>query len=77
MKKNDKMFIVELKTVSFFNDERLENIVLEPKSYNRIPFLYLVSSYAKNYSIRESSKYLEYKGHYDSGSWRVHLFEKV
>ncbi len=77
MKKGDKMYIVELKTVSFFNDERLENIVLDAKTYKRIPFLYLVTSYAKNYSIRISTKELDYKGHYDSGSWRVHLFEKV
>ena len=77
MKKGDRMFIVELKQVSFFNDERLENIVLDEESYKRIPFLYLVTSYAKNYSIRESTKELEYKGHYDSGSWRVYLFEKA
>ncbi len=77
MKKGDRMFIVELKTVSFFNEERLENIVLDDKSYQRIPFLYLVTSYAKNYSIKTSSQELDYKGHYDSGSWRVHLFERV
>ena len=75
--KGDKMFIVELKQVSFFNDERLENIVLNEEAYQRIPFLYLVSSYAKNYSIRETSKELHYKGHYDSSSLRVQLFEKV
>ena len=77
MKEGDKLFIVDLKTVSFFNESRLENIVLDFESYQRIPFLYLVSSYAKNYSIKESKEQLHYKGHYETGSWIIYLFEKV
>ena len=77
MNKGDKLFIVELTSVSFFSEARLENIVLDAKSYERIPFLYLMSSYVKNYCLRESSQKLSYKGYYDSKSWRLHLFEKV
>ena len=77
MNKGDKLFIVELKSVSFFSEERLENIVLDNKSYSRIPFLYLVNSYVKNYCLKESAQKLSYKGHYDSKSWRLHLFEKA
>ena len=77
LKKGDKFFIVELKTVSFFDEKRLENIVLNEEQYNRIPFLYLVSSYAKNYTLKEARKNLAYRGHWDSGSWRVYLFERA
>lgn len=77
LKKGDKFFIVELKTVSFFDEKRLENIVLNKEQYNRIPFLYLVSSYAKNYTLKEARKNLAYRGHWDSGSWRVYLFERA
>lgn len=77
LNKGDKLFIVELKTVSFFDERRLENIVLDDEQYNRIPFLYLVSSYAKNQALKESKEKLSYKGHWDSGSWRVYLFERV
>ncbi len=77
LKKGDKFFIVELKTVSFFDENRLENIVLNEEQYNRIPFLYLVSSYAKNYTLKEARKNLTYRGHWDSGSWRVYLFERA
>lgn len=75
--KGDKFFIVELKSVSFFSEERLDNIVLNGEQYGRIPFLYLVSSYAKNYALKESRTKLSYIGHWDSGSWRVYLFEKA
>lgn len=77
IKKGEKFFVVELKTISFFSEQRLENIVLNEEEYNRIPFLYLVNSYAKNYVLKESKTNLAYKGHWDTGDWRIYLFEKA
>ncbi len=77
MQKGDKLFIVELKEVSFFNDKWLNNVVSDDSVYQKVPFLYLVSSYAKNYSLKESKAYLDYKGHYKTGSWIIYMFEKV
>ncbi len=77
MNKGDRLFIVELKDVAFFDEIRLENIVLDSKAYQRVPFLYLVSSYTRNYSIKKSKENLSYKGHYETGSWMIYLFEKV
>ena len=77
MNKGDRLFIVELKDVAFFDEIRLENIVLDSKAYQRVPFLYLVSSYTRNYSVKKSKENLSYKGHYETGSWMIYLFEKV
>ena len=76
MKKGDKLAIVVLKTVSFFNEKQMKEITSKPTTYYDTPFLFMVFSYVKNNSVAISSKYLKPKQVLETGDWAVIVFEK-
>ncbi len=76
MKKGDKLAIVILKTVSFYNEKQMMQITSKDEIYYDTPFLFMVFSYVKNNSVAVSSKYLKPLNIYESGDWVVVVFEK-
>ena len=75
MKKNEKLFIVNLDSVSLFPPENLKRIAKDEQKYKNTPFLYLISSYVRNESLHWAYQNLNYKGKIEKGSWSVYCFE--
>ncbi len=74
MKKGENLFIVDLTTVSIFNEEYLKHLAQREKEYQKTPFLYLLFSYARNYSINWANKNLNYADKRKKGSWIIYKF---
>lgn len=77
LNKGDRMFVVDLTSVSFFSPGDFREILNNNDQYYKIPFLYLVSSYTRNYVVEEALKRLRLNGHYTTGAWLIYVFEKV
>lgn len=76
MKEKERLFIVDLETVSIFPPENLKNIAQDNQKYSKTPFLYLISSYVRNKSLDWANLNLEYKNKTQKGSWMIYCFEK-
>lgn len=76
MKKGENLFIVNLESVSLFPPENLKNIANNDEKYQKTPFLYLISSYARNKSLHWANDRMEYIGKKQTGSWIVYNFKK-
>jgi len=76
LKKGEKLFVVDLESVSIFPDENLYNLA-KSERYKKTPFLYLVSSYVRNKSLDHIYENLKYISKKQTGSWMVYCFEKV
>lgn len=74
LNKNDNLFIVDLESVSFLDDERIVTIASDDKEYHKMPFLYLVSSYLRNQAIMWASEKYRYIEKKQTGSWMVYKF---
>lgn len=77
MKKGEKLFVVDLETVSLFSDNDMKRILKDENLYLDTPFLYLIASYSRNKSLYWAYSNLEYKNRLKKGSWMVYSFEKV
>ena len=76
MKEGENLFIVNLESVSLFPPENLKNIANSDEKYKKTPFLYLISSYARNKSLDWARNKMEYVGKKETGSWIVYNFKK-
>ena len=78
LKNGDKLFLVDLTSVSFFPMSIINQIANDenPSNYNNAPLLYLVMSYVKNFTLEKAKRELVYGGYYNTGSWRIYVFEK-
>lgn len=76
MKKGDKLAIVLLKSVSFFDDAEMKKITSNVATYYKTPFLFMVFSYIKNNAITVSAKHLKLKMILENGDWVLVVFEK-
>lgn len=76
MKKGEKLFIVDLETVSIFSYSDLINILSDDKKYKETPFLYLISSYVRNKSLSWAYGNLNFKEKKLKNSWMIYSFEK-
>lgn len=76
LQQNEKLFIVDLESVSIFPDENLINLT-QGERYKKTPFLYLISSYMRNKSIYYANKNLKYIAKKQTGSWMIYCFEKI
>lgn len=74
MKKGDKLFVADLITVSFFSPKNLKDIASDEKKYYKTPFLFLISSYNKNSSLKWAYKNLSYLNQKDRFQWIVYKF---
>ena len=77
LKKGEKLFVVDLETVSLFPPENLERIAMDNEKYKKTPFLYLIASYSRNKSLDWASRNLNYSGKIQKGSWVIYSFEKT
>lgn len=76
LKRGEKLFIVDLETVSIFPPENLVRVVEDKEKYPKTPFLYLISSYVRNKSLDFAKDNLKYQGKIQKGAWMVYSFEK-
>lgn len=76
MKKGDRLAIVFLKSVSFFDEVQMKKITSDVQTYHNTPFLFMVFSYVKNNSLAVSSKYLKLKTVAEEGDWLLFVFQK-
>ena len=76
MKKGEKLFIVDLESVSIFSQKRLDEILFNEEEYKKTPFLYLISSYSRNRALEFADDNLNYIGKTKAGSWMIYSFEK-
>ncbi len=74
MKKGESLFIIDLTTVSIFNQEYLKKLSEEDEKYKKTPFLYLLFSYARNHSMNWANKNLNYADKRKKGSWIIYKF---
>ena len=77
MKKGEKLFIVDLETVSLFSNNALKNIAQDDKKYEKIPFLFLIASYNRNKSLFWAHEHFKFNKQIKKGSWMIYSFEKV
>ena len=74
MKKGESLFVVDLTTVSLFNENYLTSLAKDETKYKKTPFLYLVSSYVRNYSLSWASDNLAFMQKIKKGSWMIYKF---
>lgn len=77
MKKHDKLAVVNLKTVSFLDENILKSLTSDTSRAEKVPVLFLVFSYVKNNVIAWGIENLKPVGIYEKGSWQIFVFEKV
>ena len=77
MKKGEKLFIVDLETVSLFSDNALKTLAQDEEKYTKIPFLYLIASYNRNKSLIWAHQNFKHIEKIKKGSWMIYSFEKV
>lgn len=74
MKKGENLFVIDLTTVSIFNQDYLKQLAQNEKNYKETPFLYLLFSYTRNYSMDWANKNLNYADKRKKGSWMIYKF---
>lgn len=77
MKKGQKLFVVDLESVSLYSEEQMKNLLSDEKKYNKTPFLFLIASYMRNRTLDWAARNLLYKGKIKTGSWMVYSFMKI
>ncbi len=79
LEKGDRLFLVDLTSVSFFPMNVINEIASAENTamYDKAPLLYLVMSYVKNFTLEKAKRELVYGGYYDTGAWRIYVFEKA
>ena len=75
MKMGERLFIVDLTSVSLFDKESLKSIAENEIKYKKIPFLYLISSYVRNSVIDVANSKLSYVKKKQLYSWTIYEFQ--
>lgn len=76
MKKGEKLFVVDLESVSIFSPKKIEEILSDEKTYLETPFLYLITSLSRNLTMNCVSQNLNYLEKKETGSWMIYAFQK-
>lgn len=74
LKPNENLFIVDLESVSILNEESIVKIASDDDKYYKMPFLYLLSSYVRNQTMKWADKKYTYIDKRKKGSWIVYKF---
>lgn len=77
IKKGDRFFLVDFSPVSFFSPDEFNTVIKDDKKYSETPFLFLVFSYLRNYTVLKSKSLLSFSGVSDNSAWRIYVFEKT
>lgn len=75
--KGDKLFVVDLTSVSFFPKNIVRQIAQNDHIYKSTPILYIAMSYAKEFTLNKARNELQYDGYYNTGAWRIYVFKKA
>lgn len=74
MKKGESLFVVDLTSVSIFNESYLKELANNNEKYKQTPFLYLLFSYTRNFAMNWANKNFSYEQKRKKGSWLVYKF---
>jgi hypothetical protein len=77
IKKGDKLFIVDLESVSLFNEYGIETVLKDEKRYKKTPFLFLIASLNRNEAIKWADSRFVYKDKIKTGAWMVYRFDCI
>ena len=77
LSKAESLFIVDLESVSLFNEETIINKASDDKEYYKTPFLYLIFSYVRNQALNWADKKYKYIGKKRTGSWMIYKFSHI
>ncbi len=77
IKSGDRLFVVDLTSVSFFPEDIVYNIANNDNDYKRTPLLYLAMSNIKHLTLKKAKHELDYIGYYNTGAWRIYVFKKA
>ena len=77
MKKGQKLYIVDLESVSIFNQDALKKIINDDEKYNKTPFLYLMASYVRNEAMSWADRNFKYLKKEKTGNWVIYCFEYI
>ncbi len=77
LNKGDRLFVVDLTSVSFFPESVVHQIAENDEIYKTTPLLYIAMSYAKNFVLNKAHRELDYIGLYNTGAWRIYVFKKA
>ncbi len=75
--KNQKVVVISLNSVSFFNEETLKKIAGNETYYSQVPLFFLVFSYLKNETADVLSRNYTLTGIHKSGEWIAMEFTKL
>ena len=76
MKKGQRLYIVDLESVSFLKAQDIRKIASDSEKYHKMPFLYLIMSYLRNEVMTWADSKLTYVEKYHAGDWMVYEFVK-
>lgn len=76
LKSGDRLFIVDLRSVSFFPPEVVNTVANDTSIYKTVPLLYLAMSYIKSCTLEKANKELVYVGEKNTGAWNIYVFQK-
>ena len=76
MSDEQKLFIVDLESVSLFSKESILQIVNNEEKYKNTPFLFLIASLVRNQAVDSANRNLAYIGKAKAGSWMIYSFQK-
>lgn len=76
LKAGDRLFIVDLRSVSFFPLNVVRQIAQDDSIYANVPILYLAMSFVKGYTLEKANKELVYLGEKSTGAWDIYVFQK-
>lgn len=74
MKKGQKLYVVDLESVSFLRADDIRKIASDDSKYHKMPFLYLIMSYLRNEVMTWADNRLTYLGKDRKGDWMVYEF---
>jgi len=77
MQKNQSLYIIVNDSVALYTQEGMNNIIHDDYAYKKIPLLYLVFSYIKNYTYAYFSQKLNIARVEKMGDWSVIKFTKL
>ncbi|MBR2069018.1 MAG: hypothetical protein IJ877_04565 [Candidatus Gastranaerophilales bacterium] len=74
LKKGESLFLVDLESVTFLNEDSIIKTASVDEKYFKMPFLYMISSYMRNQAINWANEKYVYQGKKKIGSWMIYKF---
>ena len=75
--KNQKVVLITLDSVSFFNAQTVKGIAANDTYYSQVPLFFLVFSYLKNETVEILTENYTMTGVWKNGEWNAMVFTKL